>query len=170
MADVVAEIADRAAASSPVWARSIVAPGKRGNAAIAFPSLEGSPFQKGFESIYEAFLVHHGRARAFAPRDRDEGILLGDYLYADGLVSICRARDVEAVAIFADLVSVVSHLVAEGTDPPTIAAVWAGAARLIGGDRAGTWAEARQALGQADHRPLARLGAAGVHVELELDR
>lgn len=105
-----------------------------------------------------------------APRSRDEGILLGDYLYADGLVAICRARDVEAVAIFADLVSVVAYLVAEQADASAIAAVWAGAARLIGGEREGPWAEAREALGRADHRPLADLGAAGVHAELVLAR
>jgi hypothetical protein len=170
MPDVVAEIAERAAAASPFWARSIVLPGKRVGAAPAFPVLEGTPFQLGFESIYEAFLVHYGRARAFAPHDRDEAILLGDHLYADGLVAICRAGDVEAVAIFADLVSMVAHLVAEETDAETIAAVWAGAARLIAGDRAGSWAEAREALGRADHRPLAALGAGEVAAVLELAR
>lgn len=170
MPEVVAAIADRAARSSPVWARSILGPARRNGAAAAFPALAGSPFQTGFESIYEAFLVHHGKARAFAPRNRDEAILLGDYLYADGLVSICQVRDVDAVALLADLVSVVAHLVAEQTDATTIAAVWAGTAELLAGPPASPWLEAREALGRADHRPLALLGSEHVHAPLELTR
>ena len=45
-------------------------------------------FALGLETIYEGYLVHYGRPRLFAPADADTALLLGDYLYAHGLVRI----------------------------------------------------------------------------------
>ena len=47
-----------------------------------------SGFALGLETIYEGYLLHYGRPRLFAPADADTALLLGDYLYAHGLVRI----------------------------------------------------------------------------------
>ena len=53
------------------------------------------------ETIYEGYLVHYGRPRLFAPGEGDTVLLLGDYLYAHGLVRIAAAGSVDAVAAMA---------------------------------------------------------------------
>ena len=68
----------------------------------------------GLETIYEGYLVHYGRSRLFAPADRDTALLLGDYLYAHGLVRIAESGDVRAVADLAELISRCAQLRAEG--------------------------------------------------------
>jgi hypothetical protein len=99
---VVREIAERARAASPIWAAAV-----RGEVddRASFGPLVAPPLALGVETIYEAFLVHYGRSRAFAPADPEQGLLLGDYLYAAGLVEVCRAKDVGAVAALADLIT-----------------------------------------------------------------
>ncbi len=57
----------------------------------------------GLETVYEAYLVHYGRPRLFAAADPDEAVLLGDYLYAHGLVRVAEAGGVDAVAVLAEL-------------------------------------------------------------------
>ena len=49
--------------------------------------------------------MHYGTPRLFAPPDADSALLLGDYLYAHGLVRIAEAGGVEAVADLAELIS-----------------------------------------------------------------
>ena len=66
------------------------------------------------ETIYEGYLVHYGRPRLFAPVDADTALLLGDYLYAHGLVSVAELGDVEAVRVLAELISLCAHLRADG--------------------------------------------------------
>ena len=51
----------------------------------------------GIETIYEGYLLHYGRPRLFAPEDGDTALLLGDYLYAHGLVRIEESGTVDAV-------------------------------------------------------------------------
>src|SRR5215216_975682 len=51
-----------------------------------FSPLADDRYAPGLETVYEAYLVHYGRSRLFAPADDDAAILLGDYLYAHGLV------------------------------------------------------------------------------------
>ena len=60
--------------------------------------------------------MHYGRSRLFAPPDRDTALLLGDYLYAHGLVRIAATGDVKAVADLAELISRCAQLRAEGLD------------------------------------------------------
>jgi hypothetical protein len=67
----------------------------------------------GLETIYEGYLCHHGRPRLFAPADEELALLLGDYLYAHGLVRISATGSVSAVAELAELISVCSRLRAE---------------------------------------------------------
>ena len=70
----------------------------------------------GLETIYEGYLCHYGRPRLFAPADDELALLLGDYLYAHGLVRIAATGSVDAVAELAELISVCSRLRAEGED------------------------------------------------------
>jgi hypothetical protein len=102
---VIAEVAGRARAASPVWAAALRhAPA--GQAEYG-PRVDGR-FALGVETIYEGYLVHHATSRLFAPADREQAILLGDYLYAAGLVEICRAGDLRAVTTLAELIATVS--------------------------------------------------------------
>ena len=111
--DLWSEIVDEAARESPLWAA----------AARSDPELEPvfSPlcddlFATGVETIYEGYLCHHGRPRLFAPADDELALLLGDYLFAHGLVRIAATGRVGAVSELAELISLCSRLRAEGED------------------------------------------------------
>jgi hypothetical protein len=71
-------------------------------------------FAEGLETIYEGYLCHYGRPRLFAPADDELALLLGDYLYAHGLVRVAATGSVAAVAELAELISACSRLRAEG--------------------------------------------------------
>jgi hypothetical protein len=86
----------------------------------------------GLETVYEAYLVHYGRPRLFTAPDADDAVLLGDYLYAHGLVRIAEAGGVPAVAVMADLIAHCSALRADGGNGD--GAAWVEAARELGGD------------------------------------
>ncbi len=62
-----------------------------------FSPLAPDELALGLETVYEAYLVHYGRPRLFDAPDADEAVLLGDYLYAHGLVRIAEAGGVDAV-------------------------------------------------------------------------
>jgi hypothetical protein len=85
----------------------------------------------GLETVYEAYLVHYGRPRLFDAPDSDDAILLGDYLYAHGLVRIAEAGGVPAVAVLADLIARCAALRADGAGGDGEA--WVEAARTLGG-------------------------------------
>jgi hypothetical protein len=123
-------IALEAERESPLWAGALRPESERERVPV-FSLLCEPRFALGVETIYEGYLVHYGRPRLFAPHDADTGLLLGDYLYAHGLVRIADENDVGAVAELAELISVVSHMRAEreGEDGPT----WAAAAGRLGG-------------------------------------
>jgi hypothetical protein len=95
-------ISKAAEAESPVWAASL-----RPDPELepVFSPLVPEPLRVGVETVYEAYLVHYGTPRLFAADDDDEAVLLGDYLYAHGLVRIAEAGGVAAVAVMADLIS-----------------------------------------------------------------
>jgi hypothetical protein len=104
------------------------------------------------ETIYEGYLVHYGRSRLFSPEDDDVALLLGDYLYAHGLVRIAETRDVVAVGDLAELISLCAQARAGGTDGD--GAAWAATAALLGG---GALDSAREALRESgDAGPLER--------------
>src|SRR5205085_4903004 len=84
------------------------------------------------ETVYEAYLVHYGRPRLFDAPDADEAILLGDYLYAHGLVRIAHAGGVPAVAVLAELIATCAAQRADGT--PDDGSAWIAAAHALGGD------------------------------------
>ncbi|MGH3127896.1 MAG: hypothetical protein ACRDPX_08250 [Gaiellaceae bacterium] len=108
-------IADAAAAESPLWEDALRPELDRQREAV-FSPLAPDEHRVGLETIYEGYLVHYGRSRLFAPPDRDTALLLGDYLYAHGLVRIAETGDVKAVSDLAELISRCAHLRAEGRD------------------------------------------------------
>jgi hypothetical protein len=95
-----------------------------------FSPLAEERFRLGLETIYEGYLVHYGTPRLFDPPDADTALLLGDYLYAHGLVRIADVGDVDAVADLSELISLCSQLRAENAagDGP----LWAATAALLG--------------------------------------
>jgi hypothetical protein len=132
-----------------------------------FSALGPEEHAVGLETIYEGYLVHFGRPRLFAPPDADTALLLGDYLYAHGLVRIARSGDVDAVADLAELISLCAQSRAEGRNGDGSA--WTATAAALGG---GTLETAREALRlRGDAGPLDRIardaaGDAAVEVAL----
>jgi hypothetical protein len=100
-----------------------------------FSPLAPERFGLGLETIYEAYLVHYGRPRLFAPAAESERVLLGDYLYAHGLVRVAEAGGVEAVAAMAELISRCAALRAAGEGGE--GAAWVDATRALGGAPSG---------------------------------
>ena len=120
-----------------------------------FSPLADERFALGVESIYEGYLLHYGRARLFDPVDPDTSILLGDYLYAHGLVRVAGQGDVRVVADLAELLALCAHLRAEGQ--PGDGPAWAATIALLGRVEE-RLPEARTTLSQsADPAPLLRL-------------
>ena len=106
-------IAVEAERESALWATALRPAGEREEVPV-FSPLGAERFALGIESIYEGYLLHYGRPRLFAPADRDGAILLGDYLYAHGLVRVTDVGEVNAVERLAELLSLCAHLRAEG--------------------------------------------------------
>jgi hypothetical protein len=133
-------IATEAAAESALWAEALRPLDEQDREAV-FSPLAPTQHALGLETIYEGYLVHYGRSRLFAPVDSDTALLLGDYLYAHGLVRIAESGDVKAVADLAALISRCAQLRAEGLDgdgpewAATSASLGAGAP-LVPGDGA----------------------------------
>jgi hypothetical protein len=165
-ADVWSTIAGDAIAESPLWGESLKA--DRDEDAV-FSPLADERFALGLETIYEGYLVHYGTSRLFAPADADTALLLGDYLYAHGLVRIASFGDVAAVADLSELISLCSQLRAE--DAEGDGPLWAATAALLGAGP--TLDEPRAALRlRNDAGPLeatARAAAGDGAVERALD-
>ena len=123
------EIAAAAAAESPLWGEALRPDPDREQIFGAFVRPE---LALGLETIYEGYLVHYGRPRLFAPPDDDVALLLGDYLYAHGLVRVAATGDLEAVAVLAELISACAALRAEGASGD--GEEWLRAARRLAGD------------------------------------
>jgi len=125
-------IAAEAAAESQLWADALRPVEERHREPI-FSAFVSPALALGLETIYEGYLVHYGRSRLFAPPDSDTALLLGDYLYAQGLVHIAATGNVDAVADLAELISLCAQARADGRNGG--AAAWAAtAARLGAGD------------------------------------
>lgn len=147
-----ATIIEEAAEESPLWAECALPNHERQLVAV-FSPLGEERYALGLETIYEGYLVHYGRPRLFDPPDRDTALLLGDYLYAHGLVRVARQRSAEAVLDLAELISICAQLRGDGADGDGI--VWAASAALLG---AGVLEEGRTALrDRGDLEPLAAL-------------
>jgi hypothetical protein len=145
-------IAAEAARESPLWGVALRPPAEQELEPV-FSPLGEDRFALGLETIYEGYLLHYGRPRLFAPADRDTALLLGDYLYAHGLVRVASFGEVGAVADLAELISLCAHRRAEGGDGD--GAAWAATAALLG---RGRLEQARAALRvSGDAEPLAEL-------------
>ncbi len=107
-------IAREAAEESPLWAAALRRP-RRPRARPDLLASRSESFALVTESIYEGYLLHYGRPRLFAPADADTAVLLGDYLYAHGLVRLAELDDVTAVADFAELISLCTQARAEAS-------------------------------------------------------
>jgi hypothetical protein len=115
MSEVYETIATEAAAESPLWSAVLRDTAERDGGAV-FSPLVDARYALGLETIYEGYLCHYGRPRLFAPRDDETALLLGDYLYAHGLVRIANTGNVEAVAELAGLISLCARLRAENEE------------------------------------------------------
>ena len=121
-------IAGGARSESEVWAAALrEAPEWE----PVFSELVPDHLKLGVETVYEAYLVHYGRPRLFDAPDADEAVLLGDYLYAHGLVRIAEAGGVDAVRVLAGLISRCAALRADGSTGDGDA--WIDATRALGG-------------------------------------
>jgi len=132
-----------------------------------FSPLADERFARGLETIYEGYLVHYGSPRLLQPEDADTALVLGDYLYAQGLARIASLGDVDAVGDLAELISLCAQARADGV--PGDAEAWAATAAALG---TGTLDEARRALRDyRDPAPLeqvARLAAGDEAVDAAL--
>lgn len=125
------EIAEGAAAESPLWADALREPGEREAEAIFSTLVPDARFSLGLETIYEGYLLHYGRSRLFAPPDADVALLLGDALLAHGLVRVAATGSVAAVSDLAELLSLCAQAQADGLDGD--GAAWAATCALLGG-------------------------------------
>ncbi len=153
-------IAADAAADSPLWADALL-PARERRLEPVFSPLAPPELGLGVETIYEGYLVHYGRSRLFAPTARDTALLLGDYLYARGLVHVAATGNVDAVSDLAELISLCAQARAEGRNGD--GAVWAATATRLG---AGGLDAARDALRlDADPAPLEEAARESVGAE-----
>jgi len=151
-------IAEEATAESLLWGQAL-RPGVERELEPIFSALGEERFALGLETIYEGYLMHYGRPRLFAPPDGDNALLLGDYLYAHGLVRVAGLREVEAVSDLAELISVCAQLRAAGLDGD--GAAWAASAALLGRGRLAAAREALRLDGDADPLRALAYDAAG---------
>ena len=145
-------IAEEAAEESSLWRDALRRDGRH---EPVFSPLGDERYALGLETIYEGYLLHYGRPRLFAPVDEDTALLLGDYLYAHGLVRIGEAGPVEAVTDLAALISLCAQLRADGL--PGDGEAWAATAATLGRGEAArlAWApgpEAERALASHEGR------------------
>jgi hypothetical protein len=137
MSSVVDEIVGGARAESDVWAASLR---RVPEWEAVFSPLAPPEFALGLETVYEAYLVHYGAARLFDAPDRNEAVLLGDYLYAHGLVRIAAVGGVSAVDTMSRLISRCAALRAQNAAGD--AAAWVDAVHELGGTPSGGEIEA----------------------------
>jgi hypothetical protein len=150
-------IADEASLESPLWAHALLPAAERPLEPV-FSTLAEERFALGLETIYEGYLLHYGRPRLFTSSDQDNALLLGDYLYAHGLVRIASFGEVAAVSDLAELISLCAQVRAGGLDSD--GAAWAASAALLGQGRLHAARDALRLGGDAG--PLIELARASV--------
>lgn len=126
-------MAAEAAKESSLWAAALRPVGARKRVAV-FSPLAPAGLAFGLETVYEAYIVHYGTSRLFDAADEGERVLLGDYLYAHGLVRIAQTGGVDAVVVMAELISRCASLRAAGASGDGDA--WVDAMRALGGEPA----------------------------------
>jgi hypothetical protein len=160
-------IAAEAGRESALWTAAL-RPKEEQEREPVFSLLGEERYALGIETIYEGYLLHYGRPRLFTPKDGDTALLLGDYLYAHGLVRIEQVGTVEAVNDLAELIAMCAYLQAEGIAGD--GAAWSATAALLG---RGALEDGRTSLRlDNDPGPLERLARqiAGDAVDEALER
>jgi hypothetical protein len=159
-------IAAEAAAESPLWGEALLPVAERREEPV-FSPLTPPELAFGVETIYEGYLVHYGRPRLFAQGDEDTSLLLGDYLYAHGLVRVAETGNAAAVADLAELISLCAQARAEGRDGD--GAAWAATAARLGAGGLDPGREALRRRGDAGLLgEVARAAAGAAQVDLAL--
>ena len=154
-ADLWETIAAEAGRESELWTIAL-RPREQQEREPVFSLLSEERYALGVETIYEGYLLHYGRPRLFAPEDGDTALLLGDYLYAHGLVRIEAVGSVAAVNDLAELIALCAYLRAEQIAGD--GAVWAATASMLG---RGALDEGRSSLRlDNDPKPLDRVARA----------
>ncbi len=128
-AGVLETIAREASAESTLWQEALRPEDER-ESDVVFSVLADEHYALATESIYEGYLLHYGRPRIFAPHDPDVSILLGDYLYAHGLVRLAEAGTASDVTEFAHLISLCSQL--RAANAPGDGVAWVATSALLG--------------------------------------
>jgi hypothetical protein len=169
-AEIWATIAAEAGEESPLWTAALK-PGDKQDRTPVFSPLGEARYGLGVETIYEGYLLHYGLPRLFAPEDGDTALLLGDYLYAHGLVRIEQVGTVDAVNDLAELIALCAYLQAEKIAGD--GAVWAATAAWLG---RGALDDARSSLrldndpGPLERRAREHAGDAAVNAALSSHR
>ncbi len=120
---------------------------------LAFSPLAAPALALGIETVYEGYLVHYGSSRLFAPDEPNLALLLGDRLYARGLVLVSRLGNVAAVADLATLLELCARMQAERKQGD--GALWAAGISRLG--KGGIESEGEAFLSSGDGEPLLRL-------------
>ena len=145
-----------AEAESALWSAAL-RPAHEQEPVAVFSALADDRFAFGLETVYEGYLAHYGRPRLFEAASPDEALLLGDYLYAHGLVRVASLGEPAAVGNLADLLALCAQL--RGDEAPGDGAAWAATAVMLGTSDE-RLEEARAALAdRGDYELLARLAA-----------
>jgi len=161
--DVWETIAHEASAESPLW-HAALRPSEARERLPVFSALGQSRFALGIETIYEGYLLHYGRPRLFSPATSERALLLGDYLYAHGLVRIAAGGLVAPVADLAELISLCAQIRADGAHGDGLA--WAATVTHLGTGRLDAARAALRDRGDPDPlHALAREAAGGEAVE-----
>ena len=127
--DLWRRLIDEGASESALWAELLLPEPERSEQ-LAFSPLAAPELALGIETIYEGYLVHYGRSRLFSQTDANLALLLGDRLYARGLVHVSESGSVAVVADLATLLELCARLQAERK--PGDGAVWAAAIARLG--------------------------------------
>lgn len=150
--DLWKNLADEDGAESALWSGLLLAEPER-EQELAFSPLNASELALGIETVYEGYLVHYGRSRLFAAPEPNLALLLGDRLYARGLVLVSALGEVAAVSDLANLLELCARLQAKGGRSD--GALWAaGISRLA---RGGITAAGEEFLSSGESEPLLRL-------------
>ncbi len=137
---------------SALWNELLLPEAKR-NEQLAFSPLAAPRLALGIETIYEGYLVHYGSSRLFSPGDPNLALLLGDRLYAHGLVHVSAVGSVAVVADLATLLELCARLQAERK--PGDGALWAAAISRLG--QGGLSDPGNAFLDSGDDEPLLRM-------------
>jgi hypothetical protein len=137
---------------SALWSEPLLPEAKRSEQ-LAFSPLAAPELALGIETIYEGYLVHYGSSRLFSPGDPNLALLLGDRLYAHGLVHVSEVGSVAVVADLATLLVLCARLQAERK--PGDGALWAAAVARLG--QGGLGDAGNALLDSGNEEPLLRM-------------